>query len=165
MKNTFRVVLLAVLAGIALSQIAAHGQSAASQTSQQTTAKPPASKPATPPAAAKSAAQAAPGATNRKPASRAGATSSNAGDAALVAQGKARFQAYGCKDCHGEHGEGTEDGPDLIGTHLNADQIAGVLKKPSSDADVKGMPAIPAASPDLKPLVAYVLSLKGSKAK
>ena len=165
MKSTFRVALLAVLAGAALPQIVAHGQSAASQTSQQTTAKPPAPKSTTPPAAAKSAAPAATGTTNRKPVARPGAKPSNASGAALVAQGKARFQAYKCKDCHGEQGEGTEDGPDLTTTHLNAEQIAKFLNKPSKDADIKGMPDIPPTSPDLKPLVAYVLSLKGSKTK
>ena len=144
MKNRFRVALLAVLAGAVLPQIVAHSQSAAPQTSQQSAAKSAAPKPAKPPAAAKAAP------TNTK---------------ALVAQGKARFQAYMCKDCHGDHGQGTEDAPDLITTHLNADQIAKFLNKPSADAAVKGMPDIPPDSPDLKPLVAYVLSLKGSKAK
>lgn len=141
MKNKFRAALLAILAGIALPQVSARGQSTApaTQPSQQSTAKPPAK-----PAAAKPAPK---------------------NDAALIAQGKSRFQAYGCKDCHGEHGEGTDDAPDLIGTRLNADQITAFLNKPSADADVKGMPTIPPTSPDLKPLVAFVLSLKGSKPK
>ena len=65
----------------------------------------------------------------------------------LVAQGKARFKAYGCVDCHGQNGEGTDDAPDLIGTHLNAEQIAAFLNKPSADAAVKGMPDIPPTSP------------------
>jgi hypothetical protein len=160
MKKGFCVAVLAALAGAAFPHIVAHGQSAPAQTSPKTAAKPPASKPATTPAAPKSATPAKPGTTSSKPASAPGGTTSNA---ALVAQGKARYEAYKCKDCHGEHGEGTEDGPDLIGTKRNSEEIAKFLNKPSADADAKGMPDIPTTSPDLKPLVAYVLSLKGSK--
>jgi cytochrome c553 len=80
----------------------------------------------------------------------------------LVAQGKARFNAYKCYECHGANGEGTDDAPDLVGTHLTAEQIAKFLNKPSADATNKGMPDIPANSPDLQPLVAYVVSLKRS---
>jgi mono/diheme cytochrome c family protein len=101
--------------------------------------------PAKKPAPAKAAPKAAPAATS---------------SAALVAQGKTRFKAYGCPECHGQNGEGTDDAPDLIGTKLNAQQIGAFLNKPSADAAVKGMPDIPPNSPDLKPLVAFVLSLK-----
>jgi mono/diheme cytochrome c family protein len=83
--------------------------------------------------------------------------------AALIAQGKARYQAYKCFDCHGQNGEGTDDAPDLIGTHKTEEQIAKFLEKPSADAVDKGMPDIPATSADLKPLVAYVVSLKKKK--
>jgi len=94
-------------------------------------------------------------------ASPAGAPSAAGGtNDALVAQGKARFKAYMCFDCHGDNGEGTADAPDLIHTRLNADQISKFLQKPSVDATNKGMPDFAADSPDLKPLVAYVLSLK-----
>jgi len=89
----------------------------------------------------------------------AGNTAGN-NDTALVAQGKARFKAYMCFDCHGDNGEGTADAPDLIHTRLNAEQIAKFLQKPSVDATNKGMPDFAADSPDLKPLVAFVLSLK-----
>ncbi len=78
----------------------------------------------------------------------------------LIAQGKARFMAYKCYECHGANGEGTDSAPDLVGTHLNAEQIASFLHKPNPDARSAGMPDIPATSPDLQPLVAYVLSLK-----
>jgi cytochrome c553 len=81
-------------------------------------------------------------------------------DAALVEAGKSRFTAYGCVDCHGMNGEGTDQAPDLIGTRLDGAGIAKFLNKPSADAKAKGMPDIPPASPDLQPLVAYVLSLK-----
>ena len=94
-------------------------------------------------------------------ASPAGAPSAAGGtNDALVAQGKARFKAYMCFDCHGDNGEGTADAPDLIHTRLNADQISKFLQKPSVDATNKGMPDFAADSPDLKPLIAYVLSLK-----
>ena len=79
---------------------------------------------------------------------------------ALAVQGKARFQAYKCYDCHGQNGEGTPDAPDLTHSKLTADQVSKFLTKPSVDADNKGMPDIPLDSPDHKPLVAYVMSLR-----
>ncbi len=78
----------------------------------------------------------------------------------LVAQGKSRFQAYKCYDCHGKNGEGTDDAPDLTHSKLTAEQVSKFLVKPSSDAQNKGMPDIPLDSPDHKPLVAYVMSLR-----
>jgi len=86
-----------------------------------------------------------------------------AGDAQqdeLVAQGRKRFEAYKCGDCHGEHGEGTDDAPDLTHSKLTADEVSKFLVKPSADAENKGMPDIPLDSPDHKPLVAYVMSLR-----
>jgi cytochrome c553 len=80
--------------------------------------------------------------------------------ASLVEQGKARFHAYACFECHGANGEGTDQAPDLITTRLTEAEIAAFLQKPSPDARVKGMPSIPATSPDLQALVAYVVSLK-----
>ena len=87
-------------------------------------------------------------------------TSSSSTTDPLVATGKARFNAYKCYDCHGPNGEGTDDAPNLTGTHLDAAGIAKFLQKPSADAQAKGMPDVPASSPDLQPLVAYVVSLK-----
>ncbi len=78
----------------------------------------------------------------------------------LVARGKERYKAYKCYECHGQNGEGTDEGVDLRASHLTADEVERTLKRPSADADAKGMPAIPADSPDLKPLVAFVLSLR-----
>src|SRR5690348_8309953 len=85
---------------------------------------------------------------------------------ALVAQGKGRFQAYKCYDCHGQNGEGTPDAPDLTHSKLTAEQVSKFLQKPSVDAENKGMPDVPTDSPDHKPLVAFVMSLraKGSQA-
>jgi mono/diheme cytochrome c family protein len=80
--------------------------------------------------------------------------------AALVAKGKALYAEYKCFDCHGKNGEGTSDAPDLVGSLLTADEISAFLQKPSADADAKGMPKIPAASPDLQPLVAFVMSIR-----
>ena len=78
----------------------------------------------------------------------------------LVAQGQARWLAYKCYECHGTRGEGTDDAPDLTGTRLDADAVALFLQRPSAHARSIGMPSIPAGSPDLQPLVAFVLSLK-----
>jgi mono/diheme cytochrome c family protein len=90
------------------------------------------------------------------------ASRSAAGDQqnALVAQGKARFSAYKCYDCHGQSGEGTPDAPDLTHSKLTAEQVSKFLQKPSVDADNKGMPDVPTDSPDHQPLVAYVMSLR-----
>jgi uncharacterized protein YcnI len=79
---------------------------------------------------------------------------------ALIAQGKALFTSYTCNQCHGLKGEGADDGPNLIHAQMKADEIAKFLEKPSVDASLKGMPEVPASSPDLQPLVAYVLSLE-----
>src|ERR1700722_3256836 len=81
-------------------------------------------------------------------------------DPALVAKGRQLFQNYHCVDCHGKNGEGTDDAPDLIGTHLDAAGIAKFLDKPSADASAKGMPNIEAGSDPSKALVAFVLSIK-----
>ena len=81
----------------------------------------------------------------------------------LIAQGQARFAAYKCYECHGAHGEGTDDAPDLTGTLLDAQAIVLFLRKPSAHARSVGMPSIPADSPDLQPLVAFVLSLKRAR--
>ena len=78
----------------------------------------------------------------------------------LIAQGKSRFQAYKCYDCHGQNGEGTDEAPDLTHSKLTAEQVSKFLVKPSADAQNKGMPDIPLDSPDHKPLVAYVMSLR-----
>jgi metallo-beta-lactamase class B len=106
-----------------------------------------------------SSSSAAPAAASPAGASAAAGAPAGNNDA-LVAQGKTRFKAYMCFDCHGDNGEGTPDAPDLIHTRLNAEQISKFLQKPSVDATNKGMPDFAADSPDLKPLVAYVLSLK-----
>ena len=78
----------------------------------------------------------------------------------LVAQGKKRYEGYKCYDCHGHEGEGTDDAPDLTHSHLTADQVSKFLEKPSVDAKDKGMPDIPVDSPDHKPLVAFIMSLR-----
>jgi mono/diheme cytochrome c family protein len=85
-----------------------------------------------------------------------------ADQAALVAQGKKRFDAYKCYDCHGMNGEGTPDGegPDLTHSRKTAEEISKFLAKPSGDAVNKGMPDIPVDNPDHAPLVAYVMSLR-----
>ena len=95
-----------------------------------------------------------------------GASSNSEGTGTLATQGKALYEStYMCVGCHGMNGEGTDLAPDLVGTRLSADEIAKFLEKPSADASDKGMPDIPATSPDLKPLVAYVLSVKRTLAQ
>jgi len=85
--------------------------------------------------------------------------------AALIAQGKARYLHYKCDECHGPNGEGTGDAPDLIGTQLSPEEISKFLEKPSPDAEMKGMPSIPADNPDHQPIVAFIVSIKRSSSK
>jgi cytochrome c553 len=103
-----------------------------------------------------------PAASTAKPVASAPKSGAPAASAqkALVAQGKARFQAYKCYDCHGQNGEGTDDAPNLTRSKLTAEQVSKFLQKPSVDAENKGMPDVPTDSPDHKPLVAYVMSLR-----
>jgi mono/diheme cytochrome c family protein len=84
----------------------------------------------------------------------------NQEDKELIAKGKKAYGDYRCFDCHGQNGEGTYDGPDLTVSHLTAAEISKFLQRPSADADARGMPTVPATSPDHQPLVAYVLSLR-----
>ena len=89
------------------------------------------------------------------------AAAAPADDKELAEKGKALYDnKYKCSDCHGMNGEGTPDAPDLIGTRLDADGISAFLQHPSADATNKGMPSFAKDSPDLTPLVAYVLSIK-----
>jgi mono/diheme cytochrome c family protein len=112
---------------------------------------------AAPPTNAPTKAPAAGASSSASPA-RTAATGGQQGD--LVSQGKARFKAYQCFDCHGDNGEGTPDAPDLTHSRLTADQISKFLQKPSADAINKGMPDIPTSSPDNQALVAFVMSLR-----
>jgi mono/diheme cytochrome c family protein len=84
-------------------------------------------------------------------------------DPQLVAQGKARFQANKCYECHGANGQGTDDGPDLTKLKLTGAEIAAFLEAPSVDAQSEGMPDIPRSSPESPVLVAYVLSLRPAR--
>jgi acetyl esterase/lipase len=118
----------------------------------------PASWLATPAPSPAAPASGAPASASAAPAS--GSSSAGSSSSDLVALGRARYNAYRCFECHGPNGEGTDDAPDLTATLLDAQQISTFLQKPSPDADVKGMPTIPADSPDLAPLVAYVTSIK-----
>jgi mono/diheme cytochrome c family protein len=113
------------------------------------------------------AAAAAPSASAPNATGRATSVADPSGTAtSLVAQGNALYHsAYHCFECHGVNGEGTDLAPDLVGTRLSGDEISKFLQKPSADATDKGMPDFAATSPDLKPLVAYVLSLKRSSTR
>ena len=77
-----------------------------------------------------------------------------------LARGRQRYESYKCFECHGRNGEGTDDAPDLTHSKLTAPEIAAFLEKPSPHARSIGMPSIPADSPDLQPLVTFVLSFK-----
>src|SRR5215472_2513879 len=95
-----------------------------------------------------------------KGAPRSHATAAPSDDKELANKRKALYSKYRCYDCHGMNGEGTDEAPDLIGTKLDADGISAFLQHPSADATNKGMPSFAKDSPDLAPLVAYVLSIK-----
>jgi mono/diheme cytochrome c family protein len=77
-----------------------------------------------------------------------------------IEKGSSLFRLYKCYDCHGDQGQGTDDGPDLIGIKLSPDEIVAFLHKPSADALTAGMPDFAADSPDVKPLLAFILSIK-----
>jgi glyoxylase-like metal-dependent hydrolase (beta-lactamase superfamily II) len=87
--------------------------------------------------------------------------SSDPASGALVAQGKALFTGvmYMCSGCHGENGVGTETAPKLAGLGWTTTKIGDFIQFPDAIADGVGMPNVPASSPDLLALVAYVHSL------
>src|SRR5262245_58992519 len=45
-----------------------------------------------------------------------------------VALGKGRYDALQCGDCHGDHGQGTDKAPALVGTKLTQDQFIDFLR-------------------------------------
>jgi ubiquinol-cytochrome c reductase cytochrome b subunit len=80
----------------------------------------------------------------------------------LVDQGKMFYMSdkYMCAGCHGDKGEGTVMYPKLAKKGLSADDITAKLENPPDAAQDAGMPTVPASNPDLKALVAFVLSLQ-----
>ncbi len=112
------------------------------------------------PAPVRAAAPALPAATPAAAAPSVAAAQTPAADGSDVDKGKSLFRLYKCYDCHGDQGEGTSDGPDLVGIKLSPDEIVAFLHKPSADALTAGMPDFAADSPDVKPLLAFILSIK-----
>ena len=83
-------------------------------------------------------------------------------DSALIAKGSDLFhRVYKCTDCHGDNGEGGDQGPKLagIGSNRTVDDLTAFLHKPSSMALGAGMPQVD-SDDEIKALIAYVLSLK-----
>jgi mono/diheme cytochrome c family protein len=88
------------------------------------------------------------------------------GDAALIATGKAAFNANGCARCHAVGGQGGRMGPDL--TRVGADPnhtpqwLAQHVKNPRSQNPSSRMPAFEGkiSDQDLLALGTYLASLK-----
>ena len=80
----------------------------------------------------------------------------------LAAKGKTVFEAQSCNACHGDAGVGTAAAPPLvgIGKKFSPDQLAELLKHPTTKMTAGGMPPVDLPPDDLKALIAYVESLK-----
>ena len=82
------------------------------------------------------------------------------GDDALVQRGRDLF-ITGCASCHGADGEGTDQGPSLVGVGAaSADFQLTTGRMPDTDPDRQPVSKPPAYEPDeIDALVAYVASL------
>lgn len=80
----------------------------------------------------------------------------------LIVRGAAIFAAGPCKDCHGDHGQGSDAAPRLIGVEnkFSADGLAYLLHHRTKRMIDGGMPFIDLDQADTKALVAYLRSLK-----
>ena len=80
----------------------------------------------------------------------------------LAAKGAAIFAAGPCKDCHGDHGQGSDVAPRLIGVgnRFSADELAFLLHHRTRKMVDGGMPRIDLDEAGTKALVAYLRSLK-----
>ena len=80
----------------------------------------------------------------------------------VIARGAAIFAAGPCKDCHGDHGQGSDAAPRLIGVgnKFSADGLAYLLHHRTQEMIDGGMPYIDLDPADTKALVAYLRSLK-----
>jgi ubiquinol-cytochrome c reductase cytochrome b subunit len=80
----------------------------------------------------------------------------------LAAKGKAIFEGQSCNACHGDGGVGTAAAPALLNTaaKVSPEQLAEMLKRPTTKMTAGGMPPIELPPDDLKALIAYVESLK-----
>ena len=80
----------------------------------------------------------------------------------VAAKGKSMFEAQSCNACHGDGGVGTIAAPALIGmgAKYSRDQLADILKHPTTKMSAGGMPAVDLSADDVNALIAYVESLK-----
>jgi ubiquinol-cytochrome c reductase cytochrome b subunit len=80
----------------------------------------------------------------------------------LAAKGKTIFEAQSCNACHGDGGVGTAAARGLVGISAKAspEQLAQLFKHPTAKMTAGGMPPVDLSPDDLKPLIAYVESLK-----
>jgi ubiquinol-cytochrome c reductase cytochrome b subunit len=79
-----------------------------------------------------------------------------------AAKGKTIFESQACNACHGDGGVGTAAAPALLGisAKYSQEQLAQLFKHPTAKMTAGGMPPIDLPPDDLKPLIAYVESLK-----
>lgn len=79
-----------------------------------------------------------------------------------AAKGKEVFEAQSCNACHGDNGIGTAAAPKLIGvgTKYDSTQLESLLRKPTAKMTAGGMPVVDLKDEEMKPLVAYLRSLK-----
>jgi ubiquinol-cytochrome c reductase cytochrome b subunit len=79
-----------------------------------------------------------------------------------AAKGKEIFEAQSCNACHGDNGVGTAAAPKLVGVGAKYDaaKIAALLHTPTAQMTAGGMPPVELKDSDMKPLIAYLQSLK-----
>ena len=79
-----------------------------------------------------------------------------------AAKGKEIFETQGCNACHGDNGVGTAAAPKLVGvgTKYDAAKIEAMLHTPTPKMTAGGMPPVQLKDDEMKPLIAYLQSLK-----
>jgi putative heme-binding domain-containing protein len=83
-----------------------------------------------------------------------------------VAQDAVQLYSQHCVACHGEHAEGTDQGPKLVGSRtMRSRSIAQLRTFINQGAPSSGMPAFHLPAPDLDALAAFVHSLNSPAAE
>ncbi|MDP4198631.1 MAG: cytochrome b N-terminal domain-containing protein [Bacteroidota bacterium] len=79
-----------------------------------------------------------------------------------AAKGKKLFADNSCDGCHGDNGQGTENGPKLIGVSLkfDHDEMLKVLRNPTKKMRDGNMDPVELGDDDMNLLMAYLNSLK-----
>jgi ubiquinol-cytochrome c reductase cytochrome b subunit len=79
-----------------------------------------------------------------------------------AAKGKEIFEAQSCNACHGDNGVGTAAAPKLVGVGAKYDaaKIEALLHTPTAKMTAGGMPPVQLKEEEMKPLIAYLQSLK-----